>query len=172
MRALQILAITLLTSIALPLLAVAGVNEATLPERAAAWVENLSDPNAHIAKLDEQVRLAREGEYGPMNRARLAQLQTSRNKIERILRGKISGKELPMTEQLKVFTQQQRFTAALENANKDRIVCKRVAATGTRLAKAQCMTLAQREERARVAREGLLRVQRELCVPGEGQACR
>ncbi len=49
------------------------------------------------------------------------------------------------------------------STNKARIVCKRVVKTGTRLIEDECLTIAQREARAKMSRERTELIQRGGC---------
>ena len=70
-------------------------------------------------------------------------------------------------ERLDLFNAQETITAAIRADDKNRTVCKREMVTGSRLAKTECMTVAEREARRKLAAENTDKFIRNLCHPGE-----
>jgi len=124
-----------------------------------------------LAEIDSSIRLARSGEYGRMTPGRIARMTSARNKIAALLKDHVTATELKDEDRIEVYNQQEIVLSAMRSADKDRIVCKRVAAIGTRLAKTECMTVSQREARAKRAREDVDRINRNVCYLGEGSDC-
>jgi hypothetical protein len=158
-----------------PALALGAVGERdksqSLGERAQNNAERITDADAFVLEIDEALELAREGEYGRLKRGTMTRLENARDTIAGLLEGHASAMELPPQERIDLYNAQEQITAALNNDNKGRMVCKREATTGSRLAKTECMTVAEREARARVARESTEKLFRNVCIPGEGQPC-
>ena len=147
------------------------VNAASNSAPAASSAPAIVDAKAFIAEIDNSIRLARSGEYGRMTPGRLARMSSARNKIVALLKDHASATDLEDEDRVEVYNQQEIILSAMRSADKDRIVCKRVAAIGTRLAQTECMTVGQREARAKRAREDVDNMRRNLCFPGEGSAC-
>lgn len=145
----------------------AATNSAT----ASNSVPATTDAKAFVAEIDNSIRLARSGEYGRMTPGRLARMTVARNKIAALLKDHATATELKDEDRVEVYNQQEIILSAMRSADKDRIVCKRVAAIGTRLAQTECMTIGQREARAKRAREDVNNIRRNVCFPGEGSAC-
>jgi hypothetical protein len=145
-----------------------SVDELTLAIREATTFASSAD---YLRSFDEKLTLAHAGEYGRLSKPRLAQLQRSRDRLAKLLEGYSSSEDLSESQRVAVFNEREQFAKTLRERDKDRIVCKRAATTGTRLAKTECMTVAQREERAAAARREALDRQRGVCSVGEGNLC-
>jgi hypothetical protein len=115
--------------------------------------------------------LARSGQYGRVNGRNMYKLEGARETMGRLLAGHTSASELKPAERIELYNAQQEFSSILRNDDKNRVVCQRVAALGTRVAKAECMTIAEREARAKAARDSVDRVQRNVCYAGEASRC-
>lgn len=124
-----------------------------------------------LAEIDASVELAREGGYGRLKRGDTAKLEKARDVINELLEGHADPAQLPAEERLEVHNAQQLIAGILGKDNKDRVVCKRAASLGSRVAGTECMTVGQREARARASRENTSFAQRENCIPGETSSC-
>jgi hypothetical protein len=159
------------------LLLVAGAASAAskdtrdLSARANARAESGFNVERFIEETNTAVDLAAQGGYGPLRRGQMDRLEDSRNTIVRLLDGRSSAVELGPEARLELYNAQETITAILRNEDKDRVVCTKGSVTGTRLAKTECMTVAERELRARIARESADRFQRVDCIPGEASRC-
>ncbi|HEU0152900.1 MAG TPA: hypothetical protein VFQ84_06110 [Arenimonas sp.] len=161
--------------LALPLAAQARIAEdtetASLAQRADAEAEKITDAEAFVDEIDESLALAREGTYGRLKRGSMAQAETARNKIADLLEGHENAMELQPDERIELYNAQELITAMIRNDDKGRMVCKKEIRLGSRFPTTECLTVAQREEKARGARSGANDTLRNVCIPGEGQAC-
>lgn len=141
-------------------------------EDANAHAERITDAKKYLADIDQALALAYSGEYGRLKRGSEKQLQTARDRIADLLAGHTSARELPPEDRIAIYDAQQEINSILNNQDKNRVICRREARTGSRLATInECMTIAEREARANLMREGVDKIQRNFCIPGEGQPC-
>lgn len=124
------------------------------------------DLNEVIAETRVSVDLANAGQYGSLSRRQLQMVNAALVKIEDLAAGKIQVSELSSSERDDLDDARTRIDQILRARNKNRIVCQRDVKTGTRLAKVECLTVGQREERANNARKQTASMQRTTCVPG------
>lgn len=159
----------------LPLAAQARIAEdtetATLAQRADAEAEKITDAEAFVDEIDDTLALAREGIYGRLKRGSMVQAESARNKIANLLEGHENAMELPPEERIELFNAQELITAMIRNDEKGRMVCLKEVRLGSRFPTTECLTVAEREEKARAARSGANDTMRNVCYPGEGQAC-
>lgn len=171
----MIMRILVLALLTLPVAAVSAeaTQEDTRPlaERAQEQAKLVSDVDAFLAELDDSLRLARTGGYGRVRRGDINRLEFARNRIVTLLKGHANASELSPENQVALYENREMIARILRSDNKNRIVCKRETKLGTRLPTTECLTLGQREERARAARENTDRAQRNLCYVGEGNSC-
>lgn len=113
----------------------------------------IEDVKAYLQKLDSTIALARDGEYGTISKTKLASILKARQEISSLLTDQKKVTDLDKEERVELYNAQELILSAINIDDKSRIVCKRGAATGTRLAKTECMTVAERERRAETARE-------------------
>lgn len=130
-----------------------------------------TEAQAYLAKIDDMLALAATGQYGMLKRGAAAQLQSERNRIASLLGTQATVAELPPDDRLAIQNAEDSITAILRNKEKERMVCTREAKTGTRFATSECMTVSEREARAKAAAEAVGDVQRETCVPNEFNSC-
>lgn len=159
----------------LPLAAQARIAEetetATLAQRADAEARKITDAEAFLDEIDETLAMAREGTYGPLKKGSMVQAESARDKIARLLEGHENAMELQPDERIELYNAQETIVAMVRNEDKDRMVCKKEIRLGSRMPTTECLTVAQREEKARGARAGANDSLRNVCVPGEGQPC-
>jgi hypothetical protein len=124
------------------------------------------------AEADRSLQLARDGVYGPLKRGDLDRIEAARDSIDVLLEGHDSIQELTPEAGHALHQAQEVIRITLRKEDRNRIVCQRGVQTGTRLGSTECLTVAQREQRAAAAKEGVDKVQRNICYPGEGQDCR
>ncbi len=150
----------------------AGASEPTSPV-SPAHAEAKRDPGAEavLAEADQSLQMARDGVYGRLKRGDLERLEAARDSIHVVLEGHESLQELSPEARLALHQAQEVIRVTLRKEDKNRIVCERSVQTGTRLGSSECMTVAQREQRAASAKEALEVVQRNACYAGEGQGC-
>ncbi|MEZ0472335.1 hypothetical protein [Luteimonas salinilitoris] len=140
-------------------------------EPATAHAERITDTGAYIAEIEDSLVLARNGDYGRLKRGSMGRLESSRDRIVDLLDGHESARELPTEDRIALYKAQEQISSILRNNDKDRVVCKRITTTGSRVPVNECLTVAEREVRAQVARENTEKLIRNVCTPGEGQSC-
>ena len=159
----------------LPLAAQARIAEetetATLAQRADAEARKITDAQAFVDEIDETLAMARDGTYGAIKKGSMVQAETARNKIARLLEGHENAMELPPEERIELYNAQETIVAMVRNDDKNRMVCKKEIRLGSRMPTTECLTVAQREEKARGARDGTNDTMRAVCYPGEGNPC-
>ncbi len=152
-----------------------GTATAAQADQQAAIVGSQTQPDteshAYLAKIDHSLALAANGQYGTLKRGAAKELQAARDQIASVLATRATFAELSADDRLAIQNAEDAINAILKNKEKDRMVCTREAKTGTRFATSECMTVAQREARASSAAEATGKVQRDLCIVGEGNAC-
>lgn len=154
-----------------PQAAADSVDQASLAAPTAAPAPGTSVADKLLAEIDASVALAREGEYGRLKRGDTAKLEKARDRIHDLLEGQTDPAQLPDASRIEVHNAQQLIAGILGKDNKDRMVCKREASLGSRVAGTECMTVGQREARARASRENTGFAQRGNCIPGETSSC-
>jgi hypothetical protein len=148
------------------------VDTRPVEERADAQAEAISgDTGKYLAELDRAIRLAKEGQYGKLPKGATERLTTLRMTIGDLLAGGVDPRTLSPDQRLALFNSHQEIEAILKKNDKSRMVCTREAEIGSRVTKTSCMTVGEREERARLAQRGTDSMQRNVCTPGPGNAC-
>lgn len=120
-----------------------------------------------LDEADLSLEMARRGEYGPIKRRDLTELQEAHSTMHRLLEGHDAPEELDNEDRIALFNAQHKITAIVGSDDKNRKICKRVAVTGSRVAAVECMTVAEREARARAASRMAGEAIRNICVPGQ-----
>jgi hypothetical protein len=121
-----------------------------------------------LEEADIALDLAQEGQYGRISRRDMLELNEAHAAVHRLLEGHEAPEELDSDDRIALFNAQQKITAIVGNDDKNRKICKRVAVTGSRVAAVECMTVAQREARARASRSMAGEALRGFCIPGQG----
>jgi hypothetical protein len=85
--------------------------------------------------------------------------------IENVLGNREGEIVLTLDEQIQLANAQESINAIIRADDKSRIVCRRVAALGTRIAKNECLSVARREQMAETARQ-IIKTSNDFCVPG------
>ena len=114
-------------------------------------------------KAAQALELARKGEYGRLSNAQINMVLEARNRIERLAKENSSFADFDAEEQRVFDNARDRINRLTRSANKARMVCKKVVKTGTRLIEDECLTIAQREARAKMSRERTELIQRGGC---------
>jgi hypothetical protein len=143
----------------------------TLSDRANAAAERITDAEKFVNEVKESVRMARNGDYGKLKRGAIGELEDASDTIADLLDGHEKATDLRPDERIDLYNAQELIASIIRDDDKNRIVCKRVAAIGTRLAKAECMTIAQREAKAKAAKELVKEFGRTVCNPSETRLC-
>ena len=172
MRFLSLLAAAFL---ACPLVASAAIaerdNDASLTERAQRNAERIGDAGAFLDEIDTAVEMARAGDYGRLHKVTVVRIEMARDTISELLEGHASALDLEPEERIELYNAQESITAALRSDEKNRTICKREMVTGSRLPRTECMSVAEREARRKLAAENTDKFLRNLCHPGEGNRC-
>jgi hypothetical protein len=127
--------------------------DSSVAAQADAYVASISSASNFLSELDHTVALAMEGDYGRIKGHDVDRMLAAHKTIKRLLDGHENARHLQPDERIALFNAQETIKAIVRNDEKNRKVCKRVSGTGTRLAKAECLTVAQREARAKAVRE-------------------
>lgn len=151
--------------------AVASNGDQVGPEGTDASAQPVTDAQAYLANIDRTLALADDGEYGNLKRGSGKRLEDARGRIAAVLEGQEAVADLPLADRIVIQNAEDAITSILRNKERDRMVCKREAKTGTRFATTECQTIGEREARAAVAGESTGKIQREVCIPGEGNPC-
>lgn len=126
---------------------------------------------AILEQADIAIELAREGQYGRINRRDMQALEEAHATVKRLLDGRDAPEELANEDRVALFNAQHTITSIVGNDDKNRKICKRVAVTGSRVAATECLTVAEREARARASRNMAGEALRGYCMPGEASRC-
>ncbi len=144
-----------------PALAIAS-GSAVLAARADSYAQSITSADELLLEVDQTLAMARDGEYGSISHDDLQRLDIAHLTMVRLLDGYDNARHLQVDERIALFNAQELIKAIVRNDEKGRIVCKRVSGTGTRLARADCLTVSERELRAQTAQRELLRAQRQI----------
>ena len=172
-----VLACSLLLSGGASARVIAQGDPASLTERANASAESITDTRTYLAEIDDAIRMARAGQYGNIARSEHRRIDSAQRRIHNLLAGHASAAELDHEDRVGLYNAQEQVRAVLRNDDKDRMVCRRETKTGTRVPKVECLTVAEREERAETARQSIDRMTRGLCFastsadPAEAHDC-
>jgi hypothetical protein len=140
--------------------------------RADAKVAQVSDADEFVSEVERAVLMARRGDYGPLKRGALDKVIEAKNELKDLLEGHDSAQELDESERVRFLNAHELITATLRSDQKSRKICKRQAGTGSRLAKVECLTVAQREARAKQAQRNMQEIQRMNCRGNAGPEMR
>jgi hypothetical protein len=113
----------------------------------------MSSEDKLLQEIDQTLTLARDGDYGRINSDDMRRLEELRLIVAGLLTDQPNPRALKAEDRLLIFNAQEEMSSIVRNDDKGRKVCKRVTGTGSRLAKAECLTVAQREARAKSVRE-------------------
>ena len=135
-------------------------------------VEQIKDAKQYLADIDQAFAMAASGDYGRLESGWKERVQAARDRIAVLLEGHTSAMELSPGERAELLAAQYEINSTLNHEDKGRLVCRKVFQTGSRLNKAtECLTIAERERRAQAVRQNVDKIQRDACIPGEGQSC-
>lgn len=127
---------------------VSSTSQADLPK---GQVELIVDAKEYLARINNTLEMASKGEYGQLRRGSDARLRAARDRIAEVLEGHATTAELEGDERVALINAEETIKSVIRNDDKDRIVCAYISSTGSRLAKKECMSVAQREARAKEA---------------------
>jgi hypothetical protein len=135
--------------------------------RADARVHEILDVSDYLDEVDRAMQMGRMGEYGKIKKSDLARAADAQNEIHALLDGRTDAASLDTEQRVQLLNAQELITAVLRSDEKSRKVCRLVAATGTRVGKAECMTVAQREKRNEQGSRDMREMQRLNCRPDQ-----
>ncbi|MFA6986435.1 MAG: hypothetical protein WC213_09535 [Arenimonas sp.] len=130
-----------------------------------------TDAQEYLANIDRVVSKALSGEYGKLKRGSDAKLKGARDRIASLLNGHPTTTELQPEDRVALVSAEEEIKATILNDDKNRVVCTYRADIGSRFSKKECMTVAEREERAKLAHEATDNAMRGVCVPSETSSC-
>ena len=149
-----------------------AMEDPAIAQKADAQVERISaDLSKYIGEIDRAIAMAKEGQYGKLQRGSEARLTAARATIGDLLQNVSNPRDLPPDQRIALFNAHEEINSIINKQDKNRVVCTRERKTGSRLSTTECMTVGEREERARVAQAGTAAFQRAVCTPGEGNSC-
>lgn len=124
-----------------------------------------------LRETDEALELAADGQYGPISDRDFLKLEEARATIASLVSTDARPARLDAAQQVILRNAQEQISAILRDDEKDRRVCKRIAITGTRLGKTECLSVAERETRAKAAKTATADAQRGFCIGSEASRC-
>lgn len=136
------------------------------PESATAEPQTRSE--LIIEETTLSMEMARDGQFGRIKSRDMEKLEAAYARMVELLSGVDEPTDLPSTQRQSLALAQSEITAILNPDDENRKICKRVASTGTRLGALECLSLAERRQRARASRSMANESQRGFCVPGSG----
>ena len=165
-------AVLLTLAFATPALADDPPAEAPVAERADAQAARIADDTGrYLEELDHAIKLANDGQYGKLPRGSGDRLAGARQTIGGLLKDGVDPRSLQPEQRIELFNAHQTIESIIKKNDKDRVVCTRETQIGSRVATTECLTVGEREERARTAQRGTESIQRAVCTPGPGNAC-
>jgi hypothetical protein len=135
----------------------------SLAVRADANAAKISDAAGFLEEIQGHVDLAREGEYGRLRRGDLQKLESANQRIHTLLRDRATALDLDPEQRIALYNAQEAIRAIVRNDDRGRMVCLREPTTGSRIPTTECLTVAEREARARTARNSIDRLMRNVC---------
>jgi hypothetical protein len=142
----------------------------TAGAQADAYVRNITSASSFLTEIEQTIELALDGDYGRIKGADIDRMLAAHKTIKSLLDGHENARHLQPEQRIELYNAQETISAIVRNDEKNRKVCKRVSATGSRLTKAECMTVAQREARAKAVRESAWQQQQFREPPCEKRA--
>ncbi len=163
-------AIVFFTALLSPIAASAETSGASGKQDDNAHIERIEDVEEYVERTRDVIEGAREGVYGKIRKRDMDRVVQSQQQIEALFADRQGPITLTHDEQIQLTNAQEAINAIIQADDKSRIVCTRAKVIGTRFAQTECVTVAERERRADVARR-VIRTANDYCVPGEGNAC-
>ena len=140
--------------------------------RADAQVEKISaDLAKYIGEIDRAIAMAKSGGYGKLERGSEARLAKARQEIGDLLKNTSDPRELPAEQRIALFNAHQVIESTINKQDKSRVVCTRERKTGSRVGITECLTVGEREERAKISSAMARDQQRVTCSTGETSSC-
>ena len=156
--------LTLILLLAATPVAAQDSDTAARAEAATAEIRSAKD---YLRDMRTAVDLAKKGDYGKIKQKERERLDASYARLKQLLDDVESPLELPLDQRIEVFNAQEVIVSIVERHPKDTMICRRKQSTGTRIPATECLTIAQREARARASREATERLAKpNPCVTG------
>ncbi|MDZ4348765.1 MAG: hypothetical protein U1A22_04445 [Xanthomonadaceae bacterium] len=133
-------------------------------------IERIDDVTEYLERTRAVIASAHAGDYGKLRKPDLNRIDAAQKAIEKLLEGRDGAIELTLEEQIELANAQAALNAVIRADEKNRRVCKQVQTIGTRISTTECMTVAQREQLAELARRNIRKAE-EFCIAGEGNRC-
>ena len=127
---------------------------------------SLDDVRTQQAEIRADTKAGR-GVYENLSDHQRSQLLARQDAMLRLIEGKQSPRELSEPQRLELFNQLEAIEAMVNQAEDQRMVCRRVATIGTNRKERVCKTVAQRREEMRDAQQILNR--RNNCTDCSGE---
>lgn len=137
--------------------------------KANARAEQISDVDSFLSEIELALNMASRGEYGSLKRGDLSRMRQAQAEMITLLKGHERATELEPADRIAVYNAQELITATIRSDDKNRKICKRAPTTGSRLSKTECLTVRQREYRAREAAEVVVNLQSLNHDPDQGE---
>jgi hypothetical protein len=131
-----------------------------------------TEAEARVAEADLQLSLAKTGQYGRLKRGDMDKIEASHQTMVGLLANVGEVADLTEQQQDQLEAAQSSISTLLRANDPNREVCKRAGKTGSRIGVMECLTIAQREARARASRNMIGELQRGFCVPGADEVSR
>lgn len=113
----------------------------------------ISNVRAFLREVDRAMSMAGEGEYGEISDSDMYRLEEAGRTIRGVLAGRSSVNGLDRSQVEVVTNAREAIGSVLRIAEKDREICLPAMITGSRIARPECLTLKEREDRAYYERE-------------------
>lgn len=131
----------------------------------------LVDSQEYLLRARNTLRLAQEGGYGHIKKRDLELMVKAMADLEAVLGNHDDSKELTTDEKLSVTNAQEVLRAIAQSDDKSRMVCERVQEIGSRVSSRLCLTVGERERRAKEAAATTDTIMRTVCIANENHPC-
>ncbi len=128
-------------------------------------------PMQQIPHTLEALAAAKAGEYGRLRSEDKHRLEAADREIQALMRDNPDLNTLDEQERTRLFNAQETALAIVSRLKRSQLVCTYRQNIGTRLRTKHCVTRDMAEAEQRAAKEALHIVQKQACVPGEGNPC-
>lgn len=128
-------------------------------------------PQTAAEKASIAVALAQKGEYGRLSKVQYFMIKEAHSRIEQLAQANASFEDFDSDEKRIFDHASERINRLTRRTDENRMVCKRVVKTGTRLAESECLTVAQREARAKGSRERVEKFLTGVCAGQDVGVC-
>lgn len=148
----------------------AAQDQASGTETAAESAEPV-DPMQQIPHTLKSLEEAKAGKYGKLKRSDRQRLDAADKDIQTLMQRNPDLTALNDAERVQLFNAQETIIGIVTGLKRSQLVCTYKQEPGTRFKTKHCMSRDMAEAAKQAARESTRTAQRDLCVPGEGNAC-